>query len=629
MVLIGWALDIEILKSISLNFVTMKANTALAFLLAGISLLLSQEKEHSKIWKKNVGVIAAALVALIGSATLSDIIFYWGWGFDELLFKEKAGAVLTAHLGRMAPMTAINFILVGLALIFLNFERRYKEIQYISFFVFMSSYVGFLGYLYDVKQFYGVFSSFTPMAINTSIIFFVLAMGIVVARPKYGPIAIITGDDAVGVSMRKMIPISIIIPSILGYIQVIWHNADATIVDNPESKFHFLFHLSLLVNTTIIVFLIVVWRCAFIARTIEVKRKIIANKLKEEANKTNILMQSIGDAVIAIDRNWKIILWNKSAEKLSGWTEKEVLNKPFRKFIKLIQEGDRSENIRFIEDAILTGKVNFLKDHTLLITKDGKEISVGDSAAPIFNDKKEAVGAIIIMRDVTKEQEASLLRSDFSYASHQLRTPVTKALWFLEIILEEKNLKKIRENTKIAYQAIESIKKLSGELITVSEIDQKTIIPDIKPIKLANLFDDLLKEADTKIKNKFVKIKISPISVSASINTDKELFKRALAEVLDNAIIYSSEKSEINIDIKPGEDVILIQIKNYGIGITREHQPLAFTKFFRGSNFSTTEIMGAGLGLYIAKEYIKLLKGKIWFKSEENKETIFFVSIPL
>jgi two-component system sensor histidine kinase VicK len=73
----------------------------------------------------------------------------------------------------------------------------------------------------------------------------------------------------------------------------------------------------------------------------------------------------------------------------------------------------------------------------------------------------------------------------------------------------------------------------------------------------------------------------------------------------------------------------LFEIQDSGLGITSEQQPLVFTKFFRGSNFNSTDIMGAGLGLYIAKGCVTLLKGKIWFKSEENKGTTFYVQIPM
>ena len=76
-------------------------------------------------------------------------------------------------------------------------------------------------------------------------------------------------------------------------------------------------------------------------------------------------------------------------------------------------------------------------------------------------------------------------------------------------------------------------------------------------------------------------------------------------------------------------DNLLVTISDTGIGIPADQQSLVFIKFFRGNNFDTTEIVGAGLGLFTAREYIKLLKGKIWFNSEIEKGSTFFVQIPL
>lgn len=379
-------------------------------------------------------------------------------------------------------------------------------------------------------------------------------------------------------------------------------------------------------------------KLAAIAKEKEVVRRklaVTANQLKESSEllkqqkiKDEILLASIGDAVIAIDRNWNIILWNRGASQLSGWTEDEVLGKPLRNFIKLIREMDRGENIKFIEDAMITGQTHFLEGSTILIGKGGKEVPVGDSAAPILNDKKEVTGAIIIMRDVSREKEASMLHSDFAYASHQLRTPVNRALWSIETVLKEEDIKKIKEGAQLAYNALKSVGKLSEELIEVSEIDQGTISPQIEEVKLTNLFDEVIDDVGKKAEGHGIKVVIPSISISASITSCQKLLKRIFVEILDNAIIYSPKDSEIKIDITNKEDAVLFEIKDSGLGIASEHQPLIFTKFFRGGNYSATEIAGAGLGLYIAKAYVKLLRGKIWFKSEEKKGTTFYISIP-
>jgi PAS domain S-box-containing protein len=579
------------------------------------------------IWAR----ISATLVTVIGIVTISDIIFDWRWGFDELLFKETQGAVLTPHLGRMAPFTAINFSFIGVSLLFLTYERQIKRSQFLCFFVLIISLMGMVGYLYGVKEFIGILPLFTSMAIHTSILFFILAVGIIFARPESGFASRMSEDDMGGTILRRLVPVIVMVLIFLGYLQTLWHNYNDLkyVTTISESSDVCVLLIAILVIFASVVFTVVIWQVADIVRTLDLEKKGYFGKLKIEKNKIENILQSIGDVVIVIDRSWNITLWNDAATALTGWTKDEVLGKPFRDYIKLIRESDRSENVRFIEEVMVTGKTQSLEGHTYLVKKDGKEIFVGDSAAPMLDEKKEVIGTIIIMRDMTKEREVSLVRSDFAYAAHQLRTPITIAMLMVETILDYDDIKKIKENLATAYRSLECIQKLSEELLEVSEIDQKTIVPTSEVIKLIDLFDGVIKTVEKKSLDHEVKILVPAISASSSIHTNAKLLKRALVEILDNAIIYSPKKSEVKIDIVFQEKSVLFEIQDFSLGIDSEHLPLIFTKFFRGSNYDANKIIGAGLGLYISKAYVQLLKGKIWFESEPGKGTIFYVSVPL
>jgi PAS domain S-box-containing protein len=345
--------------------------------------------------------------------------------------------------------------------------------------------------------------------------------------------------------------------------------------------------------------------------------------------KERIYLESVGDGLIAIDRSWNIVLWNKAASILTGFPKEEVMGKPFRDIVKFIRESDRKENIVFIEETMLFGKTRLMEDHTVLVTKSGNEIPVGDSAAPIFDSSGRVVGAIIIFRDISKEREVGLLRSNFAYASHQLRTPVTKALWQLETVLEKNELHQIKEGVQIAFDFVKSIRRLSEQIINVSELDQGTVISKRSLLKLSDLINETVKVLENKAKLRQVGISKEPILPDLTINSDYQLLKMALIKILENAIDYNILHGKVKVRALKQEKGVVIEIEDGGIGIPDSEKPLVFNKFFRGSNFNTTDIVGAGLGLYIAKEYIKLLGGKIWFESKENKGTTFYIAIPL
>lgn len=349
--------------------------------------------------------------------------------------------------------------------------------------------------------------------------------------------------------------------------------------------------------------------------------------IEQEKLKYETLIEAIGDGVIAINREWAIVAWNKAAAAISGYTKEEAIGRQFREIVRFIKRYDRSENVSFIEDAMVKGETRTMEDHTVIITKSGKEIPVGDSAAPIFSGGR-LIGAIIIFRDVSKEEEAQSLRSDFSYASHQLRTPVTQAAWNVEIAMEAKDQDNIRAYLKIAYDSIKSVVKLSEHLVEVSALDQGIKFAELKGVRLVDVFSAVMERVNQKALMKEVRVNISPIPALIEIMTDAKLLERMFSELVDNAISYSPEKSEITISVNVAPEGLMVAIKDIGVGILAEEQPLIFTKFFRGGNFDKGKIPGAGLGLFIAKRYIELLGGRIWFNSEAGKGTTFFVLVP-
>ncbi len=123
LVLVGWVLDIATLKSVLPGMVTMKANTALAFVMGGIALWLLHSKRVNP-GRRRIAQGASLAVALIGLLTLSEYLFGWDLGIDQALFREPPGAPGTFSPGRMAPNTALSFLFVGLALLLLDLGTR-------------------------------------------------------------------------------------------------------------------------------------------------------------------------------------------------------------------------------------------------------------------------------------------------------------------------------------------------------------------------------------------------------------------------------------------------------------------------------------------------------------------------
>ncbi len=175
LVLIGWQFDIAILKSPLAGAVSMKANTAAAFLLAGLALILLQ-RSHTKT---NLLVrVCALIIVVIGFISLCEYLFTWNAGIDELLFRESKDAVGTIHPGRMAPNTALIFLLLGFAFFVLTYQRIRSSflIEFPLVFAISISVIGFVGYATGLVELAGP-AAYTKMAIHTAAAFIVLCVG--------------------------------------------------------------------------------------------------------------------------------------------------------------------------------------------------------------------------------------------------------------------------------------------------------------------------------------------------------------------------------------------------------------------------------------------------------------------
>lgn len=359
---------------------------------------------------------------------------------------------------------------------------------------------------------------------------------------------------------------------------------------------------------------------AFILRTSRV--------IDQQRHEYKTLLKNIGDGVIAIDKNLNVVYVNDAALTMSGFSNHEIIGSHLRKTFKFLKSQSRQETVEFIQEPLITGKPSHPQEPMILVSKDGKEIPIGDTVAPIFDNNQNVTGAIIVFRDTSEEIEAGRTKSSLAYSSHQLRTPVTKALWGLEMALEEKDSLEKHNYIMNSYLAIKSVRKLTDQISEVSQIDQGLVAVKSSQVDLRQIIQDAVATTTSQRGDKADRFITTSTDTPASIKTDPELCKKILAELLDNAATYSDPGKPIHIAYSHQQGGILIEVADQGWGIPEDEQATVFAKFFRGSNFDTTQVVGAGLGLYICKEYVNMLGGKIWFSTKQNKGTTFFVLLP-
>jgi methyl-accepting chemotaxis protein len=218
LVLIGWMFDIAVFKSVLPDLVSMKANAALGFVVAGVSLWLQCPPAASPARRRTARVFAS-VTALLGLLTLGEYVPGRDFGIDQLLFQDTSAQSI--YPGRMASSTASIFVLLGGALFFLDWETRrgYRPAQFLVLPAAVLSLLGLIGYTYGAETLYRV-APYSSMALHTALAFLVLGLGILYARPDRGLMHVLTSHTAGGVMARRLLPAAVLVPVIMGWLRL-------------------------------------------------------------------------------------------------------------------------------------------------------------------------------------------------------------------------------------------------------------------------------------------------------------------------------------------------------------------------------------------------------------------------
>ena len=517
MVLIGWIGNIGNFKSVY-GPITMKANSAIALILSGISLFgLTTSRKQLNVLSQ----ICAGFIVLIGLATLSEHLIGWNLGIDELLFREDPGAVATTSPGRMGITASTCFVLYGISLLILHRGRKVSWAQGLTLVGGLWVMLAVVGYAYQAEQLYAI-AQYTGIALHTALSLFVLSLGILAARIDEGWLSIVGEASAAGRMTRRLMAVGVIAPFILGWLRIAGQQA---------GLFGLGLGTSLLVTTIIAIFLLSVWAAADRLRHAEEQRFAVEALAKEGEERINrqaalidlshepifvwqvdaaildwnqgseglygftkaealgrvshdllktkfptsleehleilrrdcywsgelihvtkddrtvivesrqqlinangqalvletnwditarrkaeealtqqkellqVTLSSIGDAVIATDVEGKITFLNSPAKSITGW-DSEAVGRPVHEVFRIMNEQTHEIVENPALKAMSAGVIIGLANHTVLVTKDGNEIPIDDSGAPIRDVDGKILGAVLIFRDVSERRRA-------------------------------------------------------------------------------------------------------------------------------------------------------------------------------------------------------------------------------
>ncbi len=223
-------------------------------------------------------------------------------------------------------------------------------------------------------------------------------------------------------------------------------------------------------------------------------------------------------------------------------------------------------------------------------------------------------------------------KSDFvSLASHQLRTPLTSIKWYTESLLDPNfNLSKEKQKHYLQqlYASNERMIELVNALLNVSRIDFDKLPSEADEVVLKDVLEQVINDLSARIRQKSIVLDTKLDKNLTPIFIDRSWIRVILQDLISNAIKYSASNQHVDVVIEQLPKQVLIKVKDNGFGIPKAQQGKIFTKFFRADNARQHGSEGSGLGMYITKAMVDRAGGTIWFESNENKGTTFYVKLP-
>ena len=389
----------------------------------------------------------------------------------------------------------------------------------------------------------------------------------------------------------------------------------------------------------------------FLVLLVSARRNIEA-KLREQREWLQVTLASIGDAVIATDLNGMVTLMNPTAEKLTGWKLSDATNRPLRESFNIINEESRAIVENPVSKVIRDGVTVGLANHTILVSKDGREQPIDDSGAPIRNHKGQITGVVLVFRDVTERklaehereellsreklareqaETASRIKDEFlATVSHELRTPLTAMLGWSRL-LRDNRLDK--EATKRAIEVIDrnasSQAQIVNDLLEMSRIITGKMRLELRPIDVSRVTINAVETLKPAAEAKGIKLEVDVPETSIQVKGDSDRLQQVLWNLLSNAIRFTPHGGSVKVQVSKIESQVEVVVSDTGIGINQQFLPYVFDRFQQADSSITRKYGGLGLGLAIVRSLVELHGGTVRAESPgEGLGTIFTVRLP-
>ncbi len=600
--------------------ITMKANTGLAILLLGVSLALRAADGPGRALRVTASV-CAGLALLIGALTLSENVFGWDLGIDQLLAEEPPGALGVEHPNRMGPPASLAFVLAGAAL--LGLDRRRRTAQALALGVCLIGLLSAVGFLYNVAQFYAI-TRLTAIAWPTALALLGLGLGTLCARPGTGLMALVAADDAGGRALRRLVLASTLLPLGLGYLRLVGERMG-------------LYDAAMGTELLMLVFVVSFTATAYFV-SLGISRRQAARRQAEEALRQSearysSLFHNSHAVMLLIDpADGQIVDANQAACAFYGYDEAQI------KAMRITQINTLSpEQVRQAMQRARDGRQRAFEFRHRLASGEVRDVETYSGTIQIQG--RDLLYSIV--HDVTARKDAEharhqltaeLTRSNqdleqFAYvASHDLREPLRMITGFMGLLKERYGEQVGEEGREFISYAVDGAERMQGLLSGLLEYSRVTTQRrQPEPVAMGEAFDIALANLWQSVQDTGAEVSADELP---TVRADPTQMAQLLQNLIANGLKFRRPDvpPRVHVGVQRQQGQWQFCVSDNGIGIEPTQAERVFVIFQRLHTRDQYE--GSGIGLAICKKIVERHGGQIWVQSTPGEGSTFYFALP-
>jgi PAS domain S-box-containing protein len=378
-----------------------------------------------------------------------------------------------------------------------------------------------------------------------------------------------------------------------------------------------------------------------------VRRREVEAALRDQREWLRVTLESIGDAVIATDSLGRVTFLNPTAEALTGWPAGEATGRLLDEIFDIVNEETRKPVESPVTKVLREGMVVGLANHTVLIARDGREIPIDDSAAPIRGEAGEFLGVVMVFHDMSERRNLErelhrraerLMETDrrkdefLAMLGHELRNPlapIRNALYLLGMPgASAENVARVR---KMMERQVEHMVRLVDDLLDVSRITRGKIDLRKDAVEITTLVRRTVETFEPQAKagglDLHLSLPIEPVVVEA----DPTRLDQVMINLLNNALKFTPSGGLIEVDVRLQDGGLRISVRDTGVGIEPELLSEIFEPFLQGSRSLDRSQGGLGIGLTLVRTLVEMHGGAVTAHSEgagQGSELVVLLPLP-